>query len=213
MATRKTHVVRITHPTNSDIWVDIEVLDAIGFRTDNNKEMVLSLKASEADPYIKDDTGDGNQRLGSDSSTRRSHMKRITSSSDSTQFLDIEVLDGVAFRDQNNNEWILSNEDKGSLDKYNVTTKQGDSSSTRRVHLEKIYSDPADTSSPYMLVERCDTMCFRSTNGKEMVIKMESYDDGNGKRADTYITPQGYAPGSGNAPPNNSDPGDRKSVV
>lgn len=207
MATRKTHVVRIKHPTNEDIWVDIEVLDAVGFRTDNGKEMVLSVDAKKAKVNIKDDTGDGNARPGGAHATRRSHMKRITGSSDATQLLDFEILDGVAFRDQNNDEWVLSHEDKGSLNVYNTTTHTGSAKSTRRVHNEKVYSDPKDKSSPSMLVERCDTMVFRGPNNKELVIKMPSYDDGNGARASTAMTPRDYDPAKNSTPPDNTDPG------
>jgi len=203
VATRKTHIVRIKHPTDEDIWMDIEVLDAVGFRTDNGNEMVLSVDAKKARVNIKDDTGDGNAKPGGSHATRRSHMKKL--SGDNGQTFDFEILDGLAFRDQNNDEWVLSNEDKGSLNVYNVTTKTGNSKSTRRVHNEKVYSDPKDKSSPYLMVERCDTMVFRGPNNREMVIKMPSYDDGNGERASSFTTPRDYKPGE-TTPPDNSDP-------
>jgi hypothetical protein len=205
--TRKTHIVRIKHPSNPEIWVDIEVLDAISFRHINGKEMILSLDPTKVVPNIVDNTGDGNGKSNGPKATRRSHMKRIKSSSDPTQFLDIEVIDGVAFKDENGKEWILNHPDKDDLNKYNVTTGQGNPKSTRRVHLEKVYSDPNDKTSPYMLVERCDTMAFRTTNGEELIIVMPSSDDGSGKgRANSATTPQNYDPNSTKVvPPDNKD--------
>lgn len=204
--TRRSHIVRIASKSNPEVYVDMEVLDAVAFTNVNGDQLVLNVPAENANPYIVDNTGDGNGKVTA-TGTRRSHMKRITSSSDSTQFLDIEVLDAIAFRDQNGQEWIMNNADNGSLNVYNTTTGQGDVNSTRRVHDEKVYSNPGDTTSPYMLVERCDTISFRNINGDEMVIVMPSSDDGSGSgRASTFTTPAGYDPTSTTAPPANGDP-------
>lgn len=204
-ATRRTHIVRVTAANNPEIYIDWEVLDAVAFRNANGKELVLTLDPTKVIPNIVDNTGDGNAKPNP-KGTRRSHMKRITSTSDATQFFDFEIIDAIAFRDQNGEQWILNNPDKGSLDKYNTTTGQGDPKSTRRVHFEKVYSDPSDTTSPYMLVERCDTMSFRNINGKEMIIVMPSADDGTAKRASSITTPANYDPtNTAVTPPNNTD--------
>src|ERR1035437_9507921 len=210
MATRRTHIVRIG--TSTDLYIDMEVLDAVAFRTDSGKEMVLNLPGANAAPYIIDDTGDNNQKFTANP-TRRSHMKRITGSGDK-QFLDIEVLDAVAFRDDMGKEWIMDLQ-PGSSDSspvYNTTTNTLSSpygtSPTRMVHDEKIYSDPNDKTSDFIAVERCDTMSFRSVRGEEMIIVMPSSDDGSGSgRADTVTTPANYDPNSTDVvPPANTDP-------
>src|ERR1035437_7969660 len=122
MATRRTHIVRIG--TSTEKYIDMEVLDAVSFRTEMGKEMVLNFPRAGIKPYIVDDTGDGNQKFTANA-TRRSHMKRITSSSDASQFFDIEVLDALAFRDENGKEWILNLPAEKSSP-YNSTDGTGD---------------------------------------------------------------------------------------
>lgn len=209
--TRRTHIVRVTPQGNPNIYVDFEVLDAIAFRRQNGEEMVLSVDASKVNPYIVDNTGDHNAKTpGAKQATRRTHMKRVTSSSDGTQFLDIECLDAIAFRDQRGEQWILNDPgDDSTLSVFNSTTNIGTKkSSTRRVHNEKVYSDPSDTKSAYMLVQRCDSMSFRNVRGEEMVVYMPSSDDSSGTgRAETFMTPPDYDPANSSVvPPNNSDP-------
>lgn len=207
--TRRTHIVRITPKDNPNIYVDFEVLDAIAFRRKNGEEMVLSVEPSKVVPFIVDDTG-GNQAKtpSAKQATRRSHMKRVASSSDGTQFLDVEVLDACAFRDKRGEQWVLNHpSDKSKT--YNSTTGTGDKkTATRRVHHEKVYSDPSDTSSPYMLVERVDMMSFRNVRGEELIVEMPSSDDGTGSgRANTFMIPPDYDPANSSVvPPNNSDP-------
>jgi hypothetical protein len=205
MATRRTHIVRIGTDTNR--YIDIEVLDAVSFKTKSGKEMTLNLPGAQAVPYIVDNTGDNNGK-STLNATRRSHMKQITSTTDATQIVDVEVLDAIAFKDDQGKEWIMNLPDDGSLSVYNTTTGAGPTNSTRRVHDEKIYSDPTDKTSDYMTVERCDTMCFRTTNGDEMIIEMPSYDDGsNTGRADSITTPANYDPTTtAVVPPQNTDP-------
>jgi hypothetical protein len=206
--TRRTHVVRCKNSDGS-AFIDVEVLDAVSFRTTQNKEVVLSLKNDKAVPFINDDTGDGNAVKNSNP-TRLSHMKRVTNPNDPTQFFDVEVLDVISFRDANGGEWILDM----PTDKVNVfdtTDDSGSTSSTRRTHTEKISAnllDPKPTS--YLSVQRCDMIAFRSVNGRELVIKCPSNDDplSSSPRAKTFITPQGYDPTNPNGPtpPDNKDP-------
>lgn len=183
--------------------MDIEVLDAISFKTKRGEEIVMNVPGAEARPYIIDQTGDGNSK-STPGATRRSLMKRLTGSFDSSQIFDIEVLDAIAFNDQNGQEWILSFPDDSDV--YNSTTDTGSRSATRRVHDEKIYSDPTDKTSPYLTVTRCDTMSFKKVRGEEMVLNLPSSDDGSGTgRASTYCTPQNYVPNV-TIPPDNTDP-------
>jgi hypothetical protein len=207
-ATRRTHIVRVSDAKGEELskesnYFDIEVLDAIAFRTDNGKEMVLDLNTEKAVPYIVDETG-GDHGKSPGNATRRSHMKRIVSGDAK---IDVEVLDAVSFRDKNGEEWIL-NLPGESATPYNVDEPSG-GNSTRRTHNEKIYTSKDDKGS-YITVERSDMMAFRTINGKEMIIKMESHDDGKGKgRAETHVvSPEGYDPDNddGPEPPKNEDP-------
>lgn len=213
MTTRRTHIVRISpDDPPSETYVDVEVLDAIAFRTDTGKEMVLSFEASAADPYIVDDTGGKNGKTPAQP-TRRSHMKRIVGKTDATHKLDVEVIDAIGFRDERGEEWILdmqaTNGDDGV---FNSTTGAGGSGATRRVHDEKI-GFPFGEKKPtdYIKIERCDAMAFRSIRGKEMIIVCPSNDDPNSSfpRADTTVTsPKDYDPTNedGPKPPANKDP-------
>lgn len=206
MATRRTHIVRCKDDSGGSDYFDLEVLDAVAFKTENGKEMVLNCPTDKAVPYIVDDTGGDHAKTPGDA-TRRSHMKRIKNPDDPKQEFDAEILDCIAFRGENGEEWIL-NLPADKADPYNVTAGSGTSKSTRRTHEEKVYPNRKDkTGADFLTVERCDMMAFRTINGKEMIIEMESHDDG-GKRADTHIvSPAGYDPDDENGPepPANSD--------
>jgi hypothetical protein len=228
--TRRTHIVRIPDPDNADSkdassgnYIDVEVLDAIAFRIENNKEVVLNLDPTKSDPYIVDDTGGGHDRVGT---TSRSHMTRV-SSDDGTASLDIEVADCWAARDQNGNEWILDMQ-PGSNGKsaFNISDQTGDPTSTRRQHNE-IISMPSgqkkdDAGSSYITSVRTDTIAFRKLNGNEVIIYCPSCDDENAEnvqfgRASTFTTPDKYDPSdtSDNAvvPPTLKDSGDSHNYV
>lgn len=185
-ASRKTHVVRVrSGDPDNETYVDIEVLDAISFKTTNGKEMILSLPAKQAVPYIVDDTGAGNEKKPG-RATRRSHMEHVTGN-EKTGFFDAEVIDMISFNDQNGEEWILD-----------MSEPQG------RTHSEEVNNKEDPTEG--LIIERSDMMAFRTTNGKEMIINMASCDDGSTARADTDMTPPDYDPNGGSAPPDNDDP-------
>lgn len=209
--TRRTHIVRIKGAL-AETYLDVEVMDAISFTIENGEEVVLNVAASDAVPYIDDDTGDGNAKHpGALRATRRSHMKRITGPDG---FFDIEVLDAVAFRDKRGEEWVLDMPDGGNLNVYNTTTKSGSVSSTRRVHNEKIIDPNAKgaTDAAYLTSVRCDTLAFRTANGDQVVLANPSNDDRTqpDPRANTFVhdTPASYDPTNptGPAPPDNGDP-------
>jgi hypothetical protein len=159
--TRRTHVVRVTCPFGPggpnggngslpNAFVEIEVLDAISFKTTNGKDMILSLDSKDASAYIVDNTGDGNEKKPK-SATRRSHMKRMGSQFNSTdptafngenasaQAYDIEALDAIAFRGENGKVWILDMPQEDSRS-FCVSDQTGDPRATRRTHLEEITS-------------------------------------------------------------------------
>jgi hypothetical protein len=97
MPSRVIHQVRCRSPHDSQIYVDVAVIDAISVKGPDDQEIVLATKASLATPFIKDDTGDGNGKGEARNATRCSHMERVKSTDDDTQKFDIEVLDALCF--------------------------------------------------------------------------------------------------------------------
>lgn len=201
---RKTHIVRVSMddpPTPAgeqpSSYVDIEVIDAISFRDARGEEMVFDMAAASALPYIVDNAG-GGHGASPDNATRRSHMKRLTSTDDPTVQIDVEVIDVVAFRGKNGEEWILDMSGTADDPKvFDVTTGAGGTTATRRVHDEKISSDLTDPNpTSYLNVERSDSIAFRTVFGHEMIVLCPSNDDplSSSPRAATVTTPQGYNP-------------------
>lgn len=186
--TRRTHIVRIKDDTsgkpNDNKYVDIEVLDAIAFRIEGGKEVILKLPAKDADPYIVDDVGSHSEKAPGNA-TRRSHMAQIGSGT--TAFY-IEKLDAVAYRDTRSQEWILKMPADSSVN-FNQTDGGGASGAgkTRRTHSEKIFVNN-NKSGDFVTVERCDAISFRHVRNEEVIIKCPSFDDGNGARASTIIS-------------------------
>jgi len=104
MTTRVVHSVRCKNPNNKQIWVDVEVLDAVVVLDAGQQVEKLFLTsvdkgvsgANAVIPCIIDKTGDDNGKGGDGSQpgyTRLSHMVRVTSPTDPTQNFDVEVLD------------------------------------------------------------------------------------------------------------------------
>jgi len=228
--TRKTHVVRVKSPfggagaSGAGAWVDIEVLDALAFKTTNGKVHIWKCPSSEAVPYIADESGDTpDWSTGGANSTRGSHVEAYGGG-------DIEVLDRIAFIDgqDGNRPWIL---DMPSADAapFCVTDGTGDPNSTRRTHLE-VVNETTDTggtggvggsfsgpnspggggsgSRQAFIVERVDMIGFTGADEKKLIVKMESHDDGNGARASTAMTPSTYDPNvkANSVPPDAADP-------
>jgi hypothetical protein len=209
--TRRTHVVRCFDDDKAQ-FVDVEVLDAIAFRIDGGKEVVLSMEQSNSQPYIVDDTGGEHGQKPKDP-TQRTHMKRITAKNDATQMLDVEVMDIMAFNDQNGGQWILdmkATTGEGP-DIFDTTTSTGSKASTRRGHDEKIAITPGEKNpSLYVTSQRCDAIAFRTIMGQEVIFSCPSSDDPNSSspRAKTFIvSPTGYDPADDSiVPPDNKDP-------
>lgn len=237
--TRRTHLVRVWQvppagatgaagaapgASGSGWWLDFEVLDAISFYRENGLEVVISCNTKKAVPYIVDDTGDGNAKTPSAAdATRRSHMTTVGASgasggaSGASPSFDVEVIDAAAFRDQNNEEWLLVNPSAKSVP-YDVTDGTGGSAenTTRRCHDEwktPVKSDgtfgvpntgvnagASGATDDYLTVQRTDVMAFRGPNNEEIVISSPSsdFDEGDppplhgtglqpGPRAQTYV--------------------------
>lgn len=186
-----------------DQYIDIEVLDAIAFRIEGGKEVILNMDQAKAVPYIIDNTG-GNHGKTPGDATQRTHMARVTSGTDASQMIDVEVMDCVAFRDQRGEEWILDMQSAASP--FNVSDGTGGgSTTTRRTHNEKVYEgDPKTQSGDFLTIERCDNVAFRRVRGEETVICCPSSDDPNSStsfgRASTFMTPQGYDPSDDTSP-------------
>jgi hypothetical protein len=211
---RRTHIVRVSFDTTPpdpgqqpNKYVDMEVLDAISFRLDSGKEVILDMAASNSAPLIVDNTGGGHGKKPSGTPTQRTNMKRISDK------LDVEVMGAMSFRDQNGGEWILDMQDTtgGGPAIFDTTDNSGDRTATRRVHDEKI-SDPFGE---YLTSQRCDAIAFRTTAGYEVVLSCPSSDDPDNtsaKRASTYVSPEGYDPTDDTedavAPPSLDESGD-----
>lgn len=194
--TRRTHIVRISDagpddkPEDSN-YIDVEVLDAIAFRIEGGKEVILKTSGGKA--YIDDQTDGGNGKKPGNA-TRRSHIKRLKGSDAE---LDVETIECASFTDQNGGEWILNMKDPGDV--VDTTDGGGGNSSTRRGHTEKI-TDPfggGKKSTSYVKMQRHDMIAFRREGGKEVILKAPSNDDpdSHDPRADTFLVkPAKYDP-------------------
>ena len=229
MATRRTHVVRVHAPPNSPPdganlpYVDIEVLDAIGFIGPNGTPMVINMPTDKITPNINDDTGGDNQVSNGPGATRLSHMTRIegTVGGGSAGFpfkFDVECIDAISCTDDNGSTWILDMpQDDSSA--FCTTDQGGDDNGTRQTHLEVLYAEGAtkagSSCNPVSLtIERPDYLGFTSENGDIMIVAAPSNDDKDTNpsiaRASTFMTPNDYDPTDrSKVPPNiedNQDP-------
>lgn len=221
MASRRTHIVRVHAPPisppdgSTPPYVDIEVLDAISFKTTNGGIMVLNMPTKGITPYIKDNTGGGNGKSPA-LPTRASHMTRIEgtipgSAPGTGDFkFDVECIDAIGCKGPDGKVWILNMPETDST-AYCTTDGTGDASSTRQTHLEVLYADGGIAGSGSSItIERVDYLGFKSRNGETMIIANPSSDDGSGSgRANTYMTPPDYDPTNpSSVPPNIEDNGD-----
>lgn len=227
VASRKTHMVRIVAPkavpvppgNKGPMYVDIEVLDCIAYKTTNGHVHVWDCQTHNVDPFIEDKTSDPpNWATGGETSSRGSHAKAFNQPSDGTQkqpvsIFDYEVLDRIAFRDDESKIWILDHPQESSK-AFNVTTGKGSKTSTRRTHLEQINAtytsggtggvlgnrigafgkDPNTgkkndgTIGGCLVQERVDIVAFQGLNEKRLIINLESHDDQDPDSADPKKT-------------------------
>lgn len=204
-------------PASSDSsYIDVEVLDAISFKIENGKSVVLSMANSNSAPWIVDDTGGGHLKKPQ-KPTSRSHMKRITNPKDKTQQLDIEVSDIMGFRDQNGENWILDMQTTAGEGPalFDQTDGVSGRHPTRRAHSERISDPSGDKEAPnFVTMQRCDNIAFRKFNGRVVVLSCPSADDGSGPRAPTFTTPKDYSPKNDKIiPPSLEQSGDKHNYV
>jgi hypothetical protein len=113
MASIFVHYVRCRSPNNSELWIDVQVIDAISFTKSNGDEQVLLSPAKNASPTIIDQTNGGNGVTDANP-TRVSHMVLVQGQDDGPNGQDnsgnsfyAEVLDGVSFYERNGDEYVL----------------------------------------------------------------------------------------------------------
>ena len=110
--TRFVHVVRC-YLTNVDgspnissgVFVDVMVTDKFAFQGVDGQGFKVDVTAANAVPTINDYTGDYGSIDHGNSATRQTHILRVTSTMDSTQYLDVEVLDQFCVTGVNGQQW------------------------------------------------------------------------------------------------------------
>lgn len=196
MASRSVHVVRIKDPGNPQNWIDIKVVDKIAYHGPNGVEYLLDTTAKNANPFIKDDTGDNNGKGDAGSCSRSSHMVKL---SQGGMKFDAEYLDAVVFKGPNGDERLLYCPEKEAHAAVTDNTDGNlevppDESTTRQCHIVKV-KDESNTSQA-IYVERVDSICYDGPNGQENLL----FNPGDGDETDTTKY------GDNQTPPDNADP-------
>jgi hypothetical protein len=121
---RRSHMQRLTNPTDGSQFFDIEILDAITFTMPNGKEELFKMPNTDISAAVKDDTGNGLEvSFVKGVSTRKDHIVEIdeliaggsTSSADKDypsgpttgNKLLIEQTDKIGFKSVNGTEFVL----------------------------------------------------------------------------------------------------------
>jgi hypothetical protein len=211
--TRFVHVVRCKHPNNPNIWFDVRVTDKISIKLTNGKTAKFDFTAAFATPTITDNTGDGNGVSNGNSATRQTHMSRITSKTDQTQFYDAEVLDKINIKSTNGQQAKYDNTarfattylmqitgadlDQSQFESADETIVQDKSSASRLANVYEV-GGPGD----FVAVEEFQEISFKFTNGQEA--KDNHLDQWQNINDTTQYTTD---PDTGaQVPPDNSDP-------
>ena len=141
---RSTHTVRVTS-MDKRFYADVEVLDAISLTLPNGFQICYKISQPKiVEPLIIDNTGDGNGKAGSTQSTRASHMVRMTSTTNTTMFFDVEVCDAFTITGPNNTQFCIKCPTPGKsvaaiTDKTDANIGVGATSkSTRAQHVVKL---------------------------------------------------------------------------
>ena len=104
---RATHTVRVKS-NDKRFYADVEILDAISLKLPNGFEICYKIsKPNIVNPNIRDSTGDGNGKRGDETSTRSSHMVRVTSTEHPAMFFDVEVCDAFTLTGPNNADFCI----------------------------------------------------------------------------------------------------------
>ncbi len=172
--TRKIHKVRITHPDNEKVWINVKVNDVVTLVGPNGQEMLLDLRQEHAVPKVIDETGDGNS-VDNNNPSRLSHMVRVTGENDN--FFDAEILDGLSFIGPNGKRGVLlmPGDDAGSDVKDDAGIGIQSSGVTRRVHTVKV-EDVSDDEK-YIGVCVTDAVILTGPNGDQSVLHIPESDE------------------------------------
>ena len=142
--TRATHTVRVWS-NNRRYWADVEILDALALSLPNGFDIVYKIaKGDVVSPNIVDNTGDGNGKPGSSTSTRASHMVRVTSTHINGMFFDVEVCDAFTVTGPLNADFCIRCPTPGSSvpaitdDTNSGIAVAADEHSTRGQHVVKL---------------------------------------------------------------------------
>ena len=196
MPSRIVHVVRITDPNEPQQYVDVEVADGVSFVLPDYKEKLLTVPPSASTSSVVDKTGDGSSSVVANP-TRITHWERLTNPDDNTQYLDVEILDGVSFQRANGDQLTLSMQSENAVTAIKDNTGLGlgttPSNATRVAHIEKVVSP--DDKTQYTAVAAMDGITFKKPNYDEFTLSMADQDPIDTTSYDS----------DGN-PPNNTDP-------
>ena len=142
--TRSTHTVRVKSH-DKRFYADVEILDAISLTLPNGFEICYKIsKPNIVNPNIVDNTGDKNGKPGDSTSTRASHMVRVTSTERPTMFFDVEVCDAFTITGPNDTDFCIQCPTPGkSAPAITDDTGSGlavaaDQNSTRAQHVVKL---------------------------------------------------------------------------
>jgi hypothetical protein len=197
---RVVHVVRCKNPKNSQMYVDVKVIDAIGYQTVNGDTGMFYCPAKSAVPLIVDNTGDGNG-VTSGNPSRASHMVRLTGSTDPSMVIDVEVLDAIAFQSVNGMQFMLTMAPGGEfiVDNTDGNLANAVDDASRGLHVVKLAAPAASgaTSPTALYVKRLDAVAFESVSGEQNLI-FQPGDGPNEIDATIY--------NSDGSPPDNADP-------
>ncbi len=104
---RTTHTVRIKS-SDGRFYADVEVLDAISVTLPSGYDICYKISTPNiVAPSITDLTGDNNGKPGDKQSTRASHMVRVTSTTNTQMFLDVEVCDAFTITGPNEADFCI----------------------------------------------------------------------------------------------------------
>jgi hypothetical protein len=207
-ATRNVHVVRIKDPDDEKNYVDVKVYDQIAYLGPNGQEMVIDTDAKKAIPNVTDNTGDGNAIENADA-TRLSHMERFTNKNDTDQYLDLEILDTVAFTSPNRKQGVLHMpSSKASWivrDDANIGFGGG-SGGSRFGHTEKVTDKNSkvakeDEQDDFTGIVVTDAIAYENENGQRSVLVLPNVQENDTTEYTTDDTT-----GNQDVPPDNTDP-------
>jgi hypothetical protein len=207
MATRNVHVVRIKDPNDKDTYVDVKVYDQIAYLGPNAQVMVIDTDAQKAQPNVDDNTGDGNG-ISNGNASRLSHFERFTNKDDTDQYLDLEILDTMAFESPMNKRGVLhmpSNRASWIVNDTAGIGFGGGSGGSRYAHTEKVVDKTSDVAKEdeqtnFTGIVVTDAVAWQHENGERTVLYLPNVEEND----TTQYTADDN--GDNTVPPDNNDP-------